>query len=49
MTVAELRERAARDFWLEGFRDFLALESGLQHQEDSGARLEHLTEAHEAL
>ena len=28
MTVADLRERAARDFWLEGFRDFLALESG---------------------
>jgi integrase/recombinase XerD len=23
-----VRERAARDFWLEGFRDFLALESG---------------------
>ena len=28
MTVADLRDRAARDFWLEGFRDFLALESG---------------------
>ena len=28
MTVTELRERAARDFWLEGFRDYLALESG---------------------
>jgi integrase/recombinase XerD len=28
MTVAERRDRAARDFWLEGFRDFLALESG---------------------
>jgi integrase/recombinase XerD len=28
VTVADLRERAARDFWLEGFRDFLALESG---------------------
>jgi integrase/recombinase XerD len=28
MTVADLRERVARDFWLEGFRDFLALESG---------------------
>jgi integrase/recombinase XerD len=28
MTVANLRERAARDFGLEGFRDFLALESG---------------------
>ena len=28
MTVAEVRERAARDFGLEGFRDFLALESG---------------------
>ncbi|MEP6688013.1 MAG: site-specific tyrosine recombinase [Gemmatimonadales bacterium] len=28
MTVADLRERAARDFGLEGFRDFLALESG---------------------
>jgi integrase/recombinase XerD len=33
MTVAELRERAARDFWLEGFRDFLALESG--HSENT--------------
>ena len=28
MTVADLRERASRDFGLEGFRDFLALESG---------------------
>jgi integrase/recombinase XerD len=28
VTVAEVRERAARDFGLEGFRDFLALESG---------------------
>ncbi len=28
MTVADLRERVAADFWLEGFRDFLALESG---------------------
>ena len=28
MTVADLRDRAARDFGLEGFRDFLALESG---------------------
>lgn len=28
MTVADWRERAARDFWLEGFQDFLALESG---------------------
>jgi integrase/recombinase XerD len=28
MTVASPRERAARDFGLEGFRDFLALESG---------------------
>jgi integrase/recombinase XerD len=28
VTVTEVRERAARDFWLEGFRDFLALESG---------------------
>ncbi|HEX6616881.1 MAG TPA: site-specific tyrosine recombinase XerD [Gemmatimonadales bacterium] len=33
MTVAELRERAARDFGLEGFRDFLALESG--HSENT--------------
>jgi integrase/recombinase XerD len=33
VTVAELRERAARDFWLEGFRDFLALESG--HSENT--------------
>jgi integrase/recombinase XerD len=33
MSVAELRERAARDFWLEGFRDFLALESG--HSENT--------------
>jgi integrase/recombinase XerD len=28
VTVADARERAARDFGLEGFRDFLALESG---------------------
>lgn len=28
MTVADLRERVATDFWLEGFQDFLALESG---------------------
>jgi integrase/recombinase XerD len=28
MTVADLRERVTRDFWLEGFRDFLSLESG---------------------
>ncbi len=28
MSVPEVRERAARDFGLEGFRDFLALESG---------------------
>ncbi|MEP7175930.1 MAG: site-specific tyrosine recombinase XerD [Gemmatimonadales bacterium] len=28
MTVTEVRERAAQDFGLEGFRDFLALESG---------------------
>ena len=28
MTVADLRERAARDFGLESFADFLALESG---------------------
>jgi integrase/recombinase XerD len=28
VTAADLRERAARDFGLEGFRDFLALESG---------------------
>jgi integrase/recombinase XerD len=28
VTVADPRERAARDFGLEGFRDFLALESG---------------------
>jgi integrase/recombinase XerD len=33
MSVAELRERAARDFWLEGFRDFLALEAG--HSENT--------------
>ncbi len=33
MTVVELRERAARDFWLEGFRDYLALESG--HSENT--------------
>jgi integrase/recombinase XerD len=28
MIVAELRARLDRDFWLEGFRDFLALEAG---------------------
>ncbi len=28
MTVRELRPQIDRDFWLEGFRDFLALESG---------------------
>jgi integrase/recombinase XerD len=28
MTVADLRRRVDGDFWLEGFRDFLALESG---------------------
>jgi integrase/recombinase XerD len=28
VTVAELRERITSDFWLEGFHDFLALESG---------------------
>jgi integrase/recombinase XerD len=28
VTAADARERAARDFGLEGFRDFLALESG---------------------
>ena len=28
MTAVDARERAARDFGLEGFRDFLALESG---------------------
>ena len=28
MTVMELRARVSVDFWLEGFRDFLALESG---------------------
>jgi integrase/recombinase XerD len=33
VTVADLRERAARDFGLEGFRDFLALESG--HSENT--------------
>ena len=33
MTVADLRERAARDFQLEGFRDFLALEAG--HSENT--------------
>ena len=31
MTVAELRDRVERDFWLEGFRDFLTLESGHSH------------------
>jgi integrase/recombinase XerD len=33
VTVLEVRERAARDFGLEGFRDFLALESG--HSENT--------------
>jgi len=33
VTVADLRERAARDFQLEGFRDFLALEAG--HSENT--------------
>ena len=33
MTVADVRERAARDFQLEGFRDFLALEAG--HSENT--------------
>ena len=28
MTVADLQRRVDGDFWLEGFRDFLALESG---------------------
>ena len=28
MTVRELRAQIDRDFWLEGFRDFLALEAG---------------------
>jgi integrase/recombinase XerD len=28
MTITELRAQIDRDFWLEGFRDFLALESG---------------------
>ena len=28
MTLRELRPQIDRDFWLEGFRDFLALESG---------------------
>ena len=28
MTRVDLRERVDADFWLEGFRDFLALESG---------------------
>ncbi|MFL5402053.1 MAG: site-specific tyrosine recombinase XerD [Gemmatimonadales bacterium] len=28
MTVTQLRAQIDRDFWLEGFRDFLALESG---------------------
>ncbi|HKH83443.1 MAG TPA: site-specific tyrosine recombinase XerD [Gemmatimonadales bacterium] len=28
MTVRELRAQVDRDFWLEGFRDFLALEAG---------------------
>jgi integrase/recombinase XerD len=33
VTAVEARERAARDFGLEGFRDFLALESG--HSENT--------------
>ena len=33
MSVVETRERAARDFGLEGFRDFLALEAG--HSENT--------------
>jgi hypothetical protein len=28
MTTVELRQRVDADFWLEGFRDFLTLESG---------------------
>ena len=28
MTLPQLRAQIDRDFWLEGFRDFLALESG---------------------
>ena len=28
MNQAELRERVARDFWLEGFRDYLVFEAG---------------------
>ena len=28
MTVPDVREQIDRDFWLEGFRDFLALEAG---------------------
>src|SRR5688500_12082408 len=28
MTVPAVRDQIDRDFWLEGFRDFLALESG---------------------
>ena len=28
MTIPQLRAQVDRDFWLEGFRDFLALESG---------------------
>jgi integrase/recombinase XerD len=28
VTVADLRERVSREFWLEGFRDYLSLESG---------------------
>jgi integrase/recombinase XerD len=35
VTVTDLRERAARDFQLEGFRDFLALEAG--HSENTVA------------
>ncbi|HET9010272.1 MAG TPA: site-specific integrase, partial [Gemmatimonadaceae bacterium] len=28
MTIPAVREQIDRDFWLEGFRDFLALEAG---------------------
>jgi len=33
VTATDVRDRAARDFWLEGFRDYLALESG--HSENT--------------
>ena len=36
MTVRELRPQIDRDFWLEGFRDFLALEAGQQRQHRGG-------------